>query len=275
MSTVTTTDRARHVRVDDLDVWVDERGEGPAVLLIAGLSDPAEAWAFQLDGLADRFHLIAFDNPGAGRTALSDDLSVARMADVAAGVLREVGVDRAHVCGFSGGSAVAQELALRHPEVVRSLTLVSTWSRSDAYFDSMVKAWTWQAEHAPDEVAMLEAFFLWIYTARAHESGLVAAVIEEALAFPYPQAPEAFLAQLAAWARHDTHDRLPSITVPTLVVAGAEDICTPPRAGRAVAEQIPGARFQILEGEAHQPFQESPEAFNALVDAFWREVDGG
>ena len=57
------------------------------------------------------------------------------------------------------------------------------------------------------------------------------------------------------------------------MIASDQDIATPPRLGRAVAEAIPGARFELMDGEAHQPFQEVPEKFNALVDAFWREVD--
>src|SRR5687767_9384840 len=159
---------ARHVRAADLDVWVDERGEGPAVLLLAGLTDPAEAWEPQLEGLADRYHVIAFDNPGAGRTALPEKLTMELMADVAAGVLDALGLEAAHVCGFSGGAANAQELALRHPDVVRSLVLQSTWSRPDAYMQSMLNAWSWLPLSAPDEKSLLEAFFLWIYTARAH-----------------------------------------------------------------------------------------------------------
>ena len=74
---------------------------------------------------------------------------------------------------------------------------------------------------------MLEAFFLWIYTPRAHEDGTVDQIIEEALAFPHPQSPEAFQRQLDAWVAHDTLDRLPEIAVPTLVVAGELDIATP------------------------------------------------
>ena len=62
------------------------------------------------------------------------------------------------------------------------------------------------------------------------------------------------------------------IAVPTLVLAGEIDILTPPRLGRAVAEAIPGARFEVMPGEAHQPFQEVPDEWNARVDAFWREV---
>ncbi len=272
--TITETTTQEHVPVGGLDVWVEQRGEGPDVLLIAGLSDPAEAWEAQLEGLSGHFRVTAFDNPGAGRTALPEgDLTVEAMAEVAAGVLSAVGIESAHVAGFSGGSCNAQELALRHPDVVRSLTLISTWSRADALMRSMMTSWLWLPEVAPDERSMLEAFFTWIYTARAHEAGIVDQIIEEALAFPFPQPPEAFIAQLRAWSGHDTHDRLPAIAAPTLVVAGDEDIITPPRLGRIVADQIPEARFEVLPGEAHQPFQESPEAFNALVQAFWNEVD--
>ena len=119
---------------------------------------------------------------------------------------------------------------------------------------------------------MMEAFFLWIYTPRAHADGMVEQIIEEALAFPHPQSAEAFQAQLDGFMSHDALDRLREITAPTLVLAGEVDILTPPRFGRAVAEAIPGARFEVMPGEAHQPFQEVPDEFNARVDAFWREV---
>jgi pimeloyl-ACP methyl ester carboxylesterase len=138
----------------------------------------------------------------------------------------------------------------------------------------MADTWTWMAECAPSERAMLEAFFLWIYTSRAHADGFVDAVIDEALGFAHPQSPEGFARQLAAWRRHDTFDRLPEIAVPTLVVAGSEDLCTPVRLGRVVADRIPGARLVVLPGEAHQPFQERPDEFNALVTDFWAGVDG-
>lgn len=265
-----------YVEANGTTIWTESRGQGPDVLLIAGLSDPAEAWQGQLDGLSDRYRVITFDNRGSGRTPLPDGpMTVAMMADDAAELLRALQVDRAHVAGFSGGSAIAQELALRHPEAVRSLVFMSTWARADAYFTTMTRFWRWLATEAPDERAMLEAFLLWIYTPRAHADGTVQRIIDETLAFPYPQSAEAFQRQLEPFMRHDTLDRLPGITVPTLVLAGEQDIATPPRLGRLVADTIPGARFEILAGEAHQPFQESPDVFNARVDAFWREVDGG
>jgi pimeloyl-ACP methyl ester carboxylesterase len=255
-------------------LWVERRGEGPDVLLIAGLSDPAEAWQFQLDGLSDRYRVTAFDNRGTGRTPLPEGpLSVEGMADDAAALLRASGVAGAHIAGFSGGSKIAQELAIRHPELVRSLVLVSTWSGLDSYTHSITGFLDGLADVAPSERAMLEAFYLWVYTPRAHNDGTVEQIIQEALAYPHPQPPEAFKAQLAPFRTHDTTGRLGGITAPTLVVAGGVDILTPARLGRTVAEAIPGAEFVLLPEEAHQPFQERPEEFNALVDAFWQKVE--
>jgi len=251
-----------------------QRGEGPDVLLIAGLGDPLEAWQPQIDGLSDRYRVTAIDNRGAGRTPLPDGpLTVPMMADDAAAALRTLGVDRAHVAGFSGGSAIAQELALRHPGLVRSLVLMSTFARPDPYFSAMLAAWRRMVATAPDDRAMLESFYLWVYTRRAHEDGTVAALIDDALAFPHPQSAEAFVAQCDAFDAHDALDRLGMIAVPTLVLAGGDDIATPPRLGRIVADRIPGAVFEVMEGEAHQPFQEVAARFNDRVDAFWRELE--
>ena len=262
------------VQAADVELWVERRGQGPDVLLIAGLGDPAEAWQPQLDGLADRYRLTAFDNRGAGRTPLTErPLSAASMADDAGALLRALEVPSAHVAGFSMGSAIAQELALRHRDLVRSLVLVSTYARPDALFRSQLTFWRWLPEVAPSERAFYEAFFTWVYTPRAHADGSVGQIVEEALAFPHQQSVEAFQAQVDVCLGHDTADRLSQIAAPTLVLSGELDVILPPRFGRDVAEAIPGARFEVLQGEAHQPFQEVPDEFNARVDAFWREVE--
>jgi pimeloyl-ACP methyl ester carboxylesterase len=264
----------KHVRTGDLDIWTEQVGEGPDVLLIGGLGDTVESWQFQLDGLADRYRLIAFDNRGAGRTAMPEDpVSVKVMADDAAGVLQALDVASAHVAGFSGGSIIAQELTLRHPELVRSLVLQSTWPVMDRYFHSWARFVRGLLEVAPSERAFLEWFYLWVYTPRAHNDGTVDQFIEEVLAFPHKQATEDVQRFLDAFIDHDTTDRLPEIAAPTLVLAGGRDMSSRPPLGRAVAEKIPGARFEVMEEEAHQPFQEVPDEWNARVDAFWREVE--
>jgi pimeloyl-ACP methyl ester carboxylesterase len=84
---------------------------------------------------------------------------------------------------------------------------------------------------------------------------------------------ETFQAQVEVCLWHDTHDRLPEIGVPTLVLSGELDLIMPPRVGRSVAVRIPNARLEVMPGEAHQPFQEVPDELNARVEAFWYELE--
>jgi pimeloyl-ACP methyl ester carboxylesterase len=264
------------IHTGELELWVERRGDGPDVLLIAGLGDPAEAWQPQLDGLSDRYRVTAFDNRGVGRTPLpAAPLSTAAMADDAAALLRALDTGPAHVAGFSMGGTIAQELALRHPELVQSLVLVSTYARADALLRTQFLFWRWLPEVAPSARAFYEAFFTWVYTPRAHGDGTVDQLVEEALGFPYQQTVEGFQAQVDACLGHDTTGRLGRITAPTLVLAGEYDVIVPPRTSLALAAEIPTARFELMPGEAHQPFQEVPDRFNARVDAFWREVQTG
>jgi pimeloyl-ACP methyl ester carboxylesterase len=199
-----------------LDMWVERQGTGPDVLLIAGLGDPAEAWQLQLDGLADRYRLTAYDNRGMGCTPLpAEPFSVATMADDAAALLRALDVPATHVAGFSGGSVIAQELALRHPGLVRSLVLASTWARADAYFRAAVKFWRWLPEAAPSERA-----------------------------FPHQPSAEAIQRSIDAFLGHDTVSRLSQIAVPALVLAGGLDMITPraTAASSPMPSLVPGSR---------------------------------
>ena len=102
----------------------------------------------------------------------------------------------------------------------------------------------------------------------------MAQFIEAVLAFPHKQTTQDLQAYLDAFLDHDTTDRLPQITAPTLVLAGGRDPTARPELCRAVAELIPGARFEVLDEEGHQPFQEIPDQWNARVDAFWRQLEG-
>jgi 3-oxoadipate enol-lactonase len=265
---------AQSIRANGLDIWSEQVGEGPDVLLIAGAGDSVEVWQFQLDRLAERYRLTAFDNRGVGRTRMpADPVTVEAMADDAAGVLDALGIASAHVAGYSGGSVIAQELALRHPDRVRSLVLQSTWAAMDAYYRTWVRFVQWLVDAAPSARDFLEGFYLDIYTPRAYRDGTVAALIDDALAFPHQQTPENLKRFLDPLPGHDTTERLPQIAVPTLVLAGGIDPGARPELGRVVAEAIPGAEFEVWATESHQPFQEVPDRWNARVDAFWQDVE--
>ena len=256
-----------------VDLWVEERGSGPAVLLLAGLGDPAAVWQPQLDGLGDRYRVIAPDNRGAGRTPMpADGVSIRAMADDAAAVLGRLGVDRAHVVGFSMGGLVAQELALAHPDAVSSLVLLSSYARTDALLRRTISSWIWLAQTAGDPREFLRSFSAWLFSPRAHEGGFAEAWVQAALDDPHAMSTEDFCAAARACLEHDALDRLVAIAAPTLVVGGGEDLVTPARFARELAAAIPGARLAPLPGHAHQSFMEVPDDINALLDGFWSEV---
>jgi alpha-beta hydrolase superfamily lysophospholipase len=111
----TTTDIPGFVTANNLDIYVEQVGAGPDVLLIGGLGDTVESWQFQLDGLAERYRVTAFDNRGAGRTAMPEGpATVEAMADDAAGVLRALDIASAHVA--------ASPVAVSSPKSWRSGT---------------------------------------------------------------------------------------------------------------------------------------------------------
>jgi pimeloyl-ACP methyl ester carboxylesterase len=252
-----------------------QTGTGPDVLLSGGLTDVVESWQPQLDGLADRYRLTAYDNRGFGRSSLpmpGEPFTMATMTEDAVELLDHLGIERAHVAGFSGGGAVAQQLAIHHPERVRSLVLNGTFDHMDALQVRQTDMWRRVIGAAPDERTMLEDFFTFIYSPAAHESGWVDAAIDEVLASGAELSVEAVERSLDAYQAHDARAGLPHIGVPVLVLAGECDLGAPPRVCKRLADQIPGAVFEVLPGAGHQQFQEDPDLWNARVDAFWRSV---
>jgi pimeloyl-ACP methyl ester carboxylesterase len=187
------------------------------------------------------------------------------MADDAVGVLDALGVERAHVLGVSMGGMIAQELALNHPGRVRTLQLHCTYARPDAYIQALVGVWR-RVRTTFDHEQSLRAIALWLFAPATYNERpeFVEALLQSALANPYPQSVTGFLRQGDAVRGHDTLDRLEKIQCPTLVSVAEEDILVPPRFARELAGQIPGAEFRAIPGGGHVYFWERPEVFNDM-----------
>ncbi len=268
---------------DGIEVYYRVTGSGEPLVLISGTSMDHQMWDLQLAAYAEHFTVITFDNRGAGRSSappLPRGYSPARMSGDVAGLLDHLGVERAHVAGVSLGSAIAQELALAHPERTATLQLHSTWGRSDEWLRrALVGTVRYAMQHA-DRRTALRTSLMWIMSPSYLEHREPAEVrdLVSRIIIKNPNLPsdDGFVGQLRADAVHDALDRLSEITAPTLVTIGELDVCLPPRYGQAVAAAIPGARTAWFEGEhaSHCAMWEMAEEFNRVTLEFLLEHAG-
>lgn len=257
-----------------MDLYFETHGAGRPVLFIPGLGADAECFAFQLPDLARDLQLILVDPRGAGRSpAPPGDYTCEEMADDVAGVLERLGVGPALIAGHSMGGAIAQLVALRHPELVSGLVLIGTCARFPAMTAEIVESWRAQQAEGLSRATFARGFLPWILSRRFFENPLV---VREALRIlvetPWPQSAEAFASQVAACRSFDSTARLRDIRVPTLVVTGGEDLVVPPEESRRLAEGLPRGRYVELEGLAHACMSEGAAVFNPLVRDFAREL---
>jgi pimeloyl-ACP methyl ester carboxylesterase len=252
-------------------LYYRREGQGPPLLLIMGTGLDHSVWDRQVEAYAPEFDCIRFDNRGLGRSDRhSGPLSTALLADDAAGLLDELGVTKAHVSGLSLGSCIAQELALRRPELVRTLQLHGTWGRAHGYARRK-----FQAQIRLLETMEVRSFYeinvLFLYTPEfmARYPDEVEARIE-AVVRSAPS-PGLIKAQYLADLEHDTLDRLPAVAVPTLVTVGGFDTAVPPLYAREVAEAVPEAELHVFPGGGHLHNVEQPDAFNRVTLKFLRK----
>jgi pimeloyl-ACP methyl ester carboxylesterase len=245
----------------------ESTGAGEPVLLIMGLGLSGGAWWRTVPVLARRLRVITFDNRGVGRSrAFSYAYTTAAMADDAAIVLDAAGVERAHVYGLSLGGMVAQALALRHPERVRSLVLGATspgGPRAVRPAPEVAAFFARRLRMAPEEAAWESIPINYGERCRAEHFERIEEDVAQRLSHPFSE--RAYRAQLFAAAWHNAYGSLPRIAAPTLVVHGAQDRVIPVDNARLLAGGIPGARLRVLEHAGHLYPTEEPEADRAIA----------
>lgn len=259
-----------HMAVGETRVHYEVHGSGEPLLLITGLCGDLTSWKKALPLLDKEFRVVTIDNRGAGKTEHpGSPFTMGDLADDASGLLTGLGIERAHVLGASMGGNVAQELTLRHPEQVATLTLMSTYmrrpERSSVGIDAMINT---VREGASIEtfLTMMQAWCLTNSAFRGREN--VAQNDKRGARERDLLMVDGFARQKAALDNFDTHERVSAIKVPTLVIHGNEDIMVPYRFGEELASRIVGSKLVLLDGCGHMI---APDRYYRQVMEFLKE----
>jgi 3-oxoadipate enol-lactonase len=246
----------------------ERRGEGEPLLLIMGHSGNLLHWGEPfLEAVAPDFELISFDNRGLGLSGpTADGFTVVDMAQDAAAVLDAAGIESAHVMGISMGGMIAQELVLARPDRVRTLVLGCSFcgGPGSRHTDQAVRQRIAEPALRGDfEGAVRASWETNVSATFAQDAGNWERFREIARRRRAPLGT--LIAQLQAIAGHDTSARLGAVETSTLVIHGDADQILDVSNGRLIAQLIPGARLEVLEGVGHLFFWEEPERSARLV----------
>jgi pimeloyl-ACP methyl ester carboxylesterase len=246
---------------DGRDLFYVRRGSGEPLLLIQGMAGHHNIWGEPfLSRLEQHFDVVAFDNRGIGdSTDVPGDFTILDMAGDALALLDELGWDTAHVMGISMGGMIAQELVLAAPERVRSLVIGCSYCGGEG--SSIV---------APGPMSMLEAmntgdpelavragYLANLSPTFTADESHFATFHDAALSVAAPV--ELIMRQVQAAFVHDTSTRLPTVTVPTLVMHGTADDMLLYSNGELIASLVPGAELHTFPDVGHLFWWERPD----------------
>jgi pimeloyl-ACP methyl ester carboxylesterase len=256
------------VRAHGIDVAYRRAGTGPPVVFVHGAALDSRMWSPQLTGLSDELTVVAWDEPGYGRS--SDVPTTFGLSDYAAclaAVIEALEAGPAHVAGLSWGGSIVLELYRQRPDLVASLILADTYAG-------------WKGSLPEDEFRARAEGVRRMFAAPATEfdptlPGLFAAgrptafipLLDEMVA---DVRPESLRLELTIQTETDQRDLLPTIAVPTLLIWGELDARSPLSIAHQFADAIPDTTLVVIPGAGHVSNLEQPWGFNDAVREFCR-----
>ena len=257
------------VRTNGLEIAYERVGEGVPLVLAHGAAEDSRIWRPQLAALADEFTVVAWDEPGAGRSSdVPVGFGLADYVHCLSAVIEDVDLGRpAHVAGRSWGGTLIQELYRSHPECVATLILVGTYAG-------------WKGSLPEEEVRLRVEGVRRMLAATDEEfdpnpaglfagdppAGLVPLLADMAA----DVRRESLRVAVRVMAEADQRDLLPRISVPTLLIWGEQDARSPLSVATQFEQAIPDAKLVVIPGCGHTSNLERPEEFNDAVREFCR-----
>jgi pimeloyl-ACP methyl ester carboxylesterase len=252
-------------RLNGIHISYEVAGQGEPLVMIMGFTAGRIGWIPQRRFFRKHYRVITFDNRGAGKSDKPPGpYSTRMMADDTVKLMDVLGVEKAHIMGLSMGGMIAQELAINYPQRVMKLILAATYARQDETSgDTLEQAKFLQLTPEKKTRAMIGLAFnrpFFRFTI-----GLLATIQTW---FKGASGNAGIAGQSEACMKHDTLDRLSSITAPTLVIAGTGDRIIKPVSSEVIAGRIPNAKLVKVEGASHYLSFEMRNVFNREVLSF-------
>ncbi|HEU0297428.1 MAG TPA: alpha/beta hydrolase [Anaerolineales bacterium] len=253
------------IRVHDIELYYEDVGQGPALLLIHGLGSSTRDWEKQIVDLSRHFRVIMFDVRGHGRSDKPPGpYSVPLFATDTAELLKSLGIGSAHVVGISMGGMIAFQLAVSAPDLVQSLVIVNSGP------ELIVRT-------VRERIQVLQRQLI-VQLLGMRRMG---EVLGRRL-FPKPEQTDLRTMFAERWAENDPRayrdalqaligwsvaDQLSDINCPTLVIAADTDY-TPVSLKEAFVAKMPHAKLAVIRDARHAVPVERPEQFNEVLSEF-------
>jgi 3-oxoadipate enol-lactonase len=259
------------VKANGITMNYEQQGAGEPLVLIPFLAADNACYAFQVADYAKHFTCISIDPRGAGETDKpAGTYSMELFADDVAAFMRAIGLQSAHVSGLSLGAATGLWVAAKYPDLVKSLSLHSGWTKTDPFLKTVVEGWQSIAKGLGSVTEMVvQGIFPWCFTPELYAAK--PDYIDQLAAFvrSRPKQPfDTFIQQSNAVIAHDAAAQLGRIKAPTQITFGRYDMVTSTRFAEAMKNGIKGSELLVFENCAHAPIYQSVAEFNEKTLSF-------
>jgi len=250
-----------------IKLYYEIHGKGQPIVFIAGFSVDHNAWMSVVQEFAKTHQVIVFDNRGVGRSDCPDYHYTSKMMieDVIT-LMQKLKIDSAHFVGSSFGGCIAQEIAYKHPKLVKSIVLVNSIYKISPRLKLQVELrLKFMQANVPEEI-IVEDGCVWLFSNNfLSKTKEIKKLIKCSLANPCPTTEVGYKNQLAALLSFDSSKWMHKIKMPCLVITADDDLLVDVEQSERLAATIPNSEYYCFKGVGHVPFVEEPKLFSKVV----------
>jgi len=259
-------------KANNIDIYYEEYGQGDPLVLISGLASDHTTWSEIAKIFANDFRVIIFDNRGIGETTVSDaSCSMDVLANDTLALMDSLGIAKAHILGQSMGGAIAQTIAINHPERIDKLILSASFYKINAAPRYAIQAIIKLIEREVDPAILGEVIMPWAYSSTfLSDQKNIKKIIERSKKRSTPS----LLGYKKQWEAIDSFNSFASlkkIKSPTLIIGAEEDIIVSVQETEKMAQGIPGAKLEMLPLTGHSVWFEAPNKVCEIVLEFLKK----